>query len=487
MNEKKVITRFAPSPTGYLHIGGLRTALYNYLFARVSGGEFLLRIEDTDQSRYVAGAEEKLQESLFWANLTWDNNEVWHQSQRKEIYKKYVDKLLEEGKAYHCFCSSERLKQMRKEQQKRGEAPRYDRTCLDFDKEAIQKKLACGEQSVIRFRVPDESVEQVEFRDAIRGKIGMKSELIDDQVILKSDGFPTYHLASVVDDHLSEITHIIRGEEWLPSTPKHILLYQAFGWEIPIFAHLPLLLNSDRSKLSKRQGDVSVEDYRKKGYLSLALVNYVALLGWNPGSGSTQELFSLEELETVFSLKQINKAGAVFDPKRLDWMNGQYIKSGDPEVLFEQSLPFWDEFFEEFSLEKKDFDREYLQRVFAVERERLQRLCDVGKENVFFFAFSGVEKDALRFKDGSDENIQTNLTKALEVLKDIEESDWTRDNLQQIFLAQCDDDKRGEFFWPLRVALTGEKKSPPPHEVAWVIGKEETFQRVNKALQLFVG
>jgi glutamyl-tRNA synthetase len=485
MNTEKVITRFAPSPTGYLHIGSLRTALYNYLFARAQGGEFLLRIEDTDQSRYIEGASEKIQESLLWAGLAWDNEEIWYQSERKETYKKYVDRLLEKKKAYYCFCSPERLAEMRRDQQRRGEAPRYDRECLHKSQEEKEKRLADGEKAVVRFLVPEEAG-HIEFRDAIRGKISTKLELIDDQVILKSDGFPTYHLASVVDDHLSGVTHVIRGEEWLPSTPKHILLYQSFGWEVPIFSHLPLLLNPDRSKLSKRQGDVSVEDYMNKGYLPQALVNYVALLGWNPGAGSTQEMFSLEELERVFSLGQINKAGAVFDIKRLDWMNGQYIKSEDPEILFQLSLPFWEQFFEGNGFKRDDFDASFLKRVFAIERERLQKLSDVGRDTAFFFSFSGVDKEMLRFKDANDENIQRNLSRSLEVLKKIEENDWTRENLQQFLLTHCDDDKRGEFFWPLRVALTGERQSPPPHEVAWVIGKEETLERIKNALNLFV-
>ena len=276
---KSIKTRFAPSPTGWLHVGGLRTALYAYLFAKHNKGEFLLRIEDTDQERKVKGAVENLQEMLKIFRLNWDNEKPMIQSERISVYQKYAEDLIKKDKAYYCFCSKERLDNLRKAQQQKGLPPMYDGHCRDISLQEISdKKLK--EAYVIRFKMPRTG--QTEFSDIIRGKVKFDNRLLDDPIILKSDGFPTYHLANVVDDHEMKISHVIRGEEWLPSAPKHLLIYQAFNWPSPEFAHLPLLLNKDKSKLSKRQGDVAVEDYLKKGYLPEALLNFVLLLGWNP-------------------------------------------------------------------------------------------------------------------------------------------------------------------------------------------------------------
>jgi len=316
MSPDAVRVRFAPSPTGYLHVGGLRTALFNFLFARHSGGKFILRIEDTDRARYVEGAVDNLINTLRWAGLDYDEGPSaggelgpYVQSERLEIYDEHVRILLESGAAYRCFCSPERLETMRKEQEKKKLQPKYDRTCLRLSPKEIEDNLTANKPFVVRMKVPDDAT--IRFSDIVRGEVEFSTERVDDQVLLKSDGYPTYHLANVVDDHLMKISHVIRGEEWLPSTPKHVLLYEAFGWEMPVFAHLPLLLNPDRSKLSKRQGDVAVEDYRDKGYLKEALVNFVALLGWNPGDA--REIFSLKELEKEFSLDKVNKSGAVFN------------------------------------------------------------------------------------------------------------------------------------------------------------------------------
>src|SRR3989344_101310 len=287
---KSIKTRFAPSPTGWLHVGGLRTALYAYLFAKHNKGEFLLRIEDTDQERKVKGAVENLQEMLKIFRLNWDNEKPMIQSERISVYQKYAEDLIKKDKAYYCFCSKERLDNLRKAQQQKGLPPMYDGHCRDISLQEISdKKLK--EAYVIRFKMPRTG--QTEFSDIIRGKVKFDNRLLDDPIILKSDGFPTYHLANVVDDHEMKVTHVIRGEEWLPSTPKHILLYRAFGWQQPQFAHLPLLLNPDKSKLSKRQGNVAVEDYLKKGYLPESLLNFVLLLGWNPKT--EQEIFTIEE------------------------------------------------------------------------------------------------------------------------------------------------------------------------------------------------
>ena len=327
---QQVRVRFAPSPTGFLHIGGLRTALYNYLFARKEKGTFILRIEDTDQSRIVPGAIENLIVSLHNLGLDFDEGPgkegsfgPYIQSQRLNLYQKQAQILLEKGFAYPCFCSSETLTNMRKEQQEKGEFVKYDRRCLALSKTEIERKIAAGEKYVIRLKIPDNR--KFSFFDLIRGEVEMDSSQSDDQVLLKSDGFPTYHLASVVDDHFMQISHIIRGEEWLSSTPKHIFLYECLGWKAPKWVHLPLILNPDRTKLSKRMNDVSVDNYLAKGYLREAIVNFVALLGWHPADD--RELFTLEELCDVFSLKRVNKANAIFDLAKLDWMNGHYLRS----------------------------------------------------------------------------------------------------------------------------------------------------------------
>jgi len=350
MVGKRVRTRFAPSPTGYLHVGGLRTALYNYLFAKRMGGDFIVRIEDTDQSRKVADAQENLIKTLEWAGLMPDESPLhggdfgpYLQSERLDIYKKYCEQLLEEGHAYHCFATSEELEENRQLQMKQGLQPKYNRKWLPEDmggsmpRSEIQKKLDEGVPSVVRMKVPD--YVSVWFEDIIRGPIEFDSATIDDQVLMKSDGFPTYHFASVIDDHLMEFTHIIRGEEWLPSMPKHLLLYEFLGWEPPKYAHLPLLLNPDRSKLSKRQGDVSVEDYIRKGYSSETIVNFVALLGWNQGEGCEQEVYSLQELIERFSLERVGKAGSIFTIDKLNWLEKQYIKTRPAEDIIRVIQP----------------------------------------------------------------------------------------------------------------------------------------------------
>ena len=498
----KVRVRFAPSPTGYLHIGSLRTALYNFLFAKKEKGDFLLRIEDTDQKRFVEGAEENLLNTLKWAGINWDNKEIIKQSGRLEIYKKYADQLVKEGKAYYCFCAPERLEEMRAEQTAQKKPPIYDRHCLNLSEEEIKKNLENKAPFVIRMKIP--RGETLEFNDLIRGKVSFKTDLVDDQVIIKSDGFPTYHLASVVDDQEMEITHVIRGEEWLPSAPKHLLLYKYFGWEAPEFSHLPLLLNSDKSKLSKRQGDVAVEDYIKQGYLKEAIINFVALLGWNPGEGSTQEIFSLEELIQKFDLSHVHKAGAVFDVKKLDWMNSQWIKKINLDDLYSRALEF---------LEKKDFyintseekkSEEYIKKFLTVERERLEKLSEVGESNKFFFQDINYDKELLRWKDMDDENIRKSLETAkmrIENLStdffEIEKSldmpfGYNQTQIDSTLMMSIDDEKfkkengkpdLGKILWPVRVALTGEQKSPSPTQCAWVLGQKESLKRIGQALK----
>lgn len=515
--NNKIRVRFAPSPTGFMHIGNFRSALYDYLFVKKHGGDFVLRIEDTDQKRFVPGALESLIKVLDWADIKYNegtfqahtqNKEEYTsvisknypdilevgefgpyiQSERLDLYKKYAEQLVAEGKAYYCFCEPARLEQVREEQQKNKIAPMYDRYCLiNHSAKEINQKLKENCPATIRLKVPKDEI--IEFEDIVRGKVRFNSSVVDDQVLLKSDGFPTYHLANVVDDHLMKITHVIRGEEWLPSTPKHILLYRAFGWKQPQFAHLPLLLNPDKSKLSKRQGDVAVEDYIKKGYLKEAIINFVALLGWNPGDGSTQEIFSLEELVEKFELSKVHKAGAVFDIKKLDWLNAQYIKQLSDEKLLENAKPFfkekkfylaWERSNETLSDDEKD---EYLRKVLTIEKQRLNKFSDVGDENIFFFEDISYDKNLLRWKENSDEQTKNSLEKARDILSDISKENWNLKDIEEKLL-EAAGDKRGDFLWPLRSALTGQQKSPSPFEVSWVLGRDESLARLEKAIAM---
>lgn len=493
--NKKIRVRFAPSPTGKAHIGGLRTALYNFLFAKKNDGDFLLRIEDTDRKRFVDGAMENLINSMNWAGLEYDEGVFWEdgklsqkgdfgpyiQSQRGEIYKKYALELVKKGLAYYCFCEPERLEKVRLVQQENKQAPMYDRYCLNnLEPEKINEKIKEKCPVTIRLKVPKNEI--IEFEDLVRGKVSFNTNNIDDQILLKSDGLPTYHLANVVDDHLMNITHILRAEEWLPSTPKHILLYRAFGWEEPKFAHLPQLLSVDKKKLSKRMGDVAIEDYIKKGYLKEALINFIALLGWNPGEGSTQEIFSLQELIEKFELTKVHKAGAVFDLKKLDWINSQYIKKLSEKELLEIAKPFLldKDFFINADQNKKT--NEYLVKVLSIEKQRLVKLADIGSENKFFFEDIFYEKNLLFWKDNSENQTIEALKNAIDVLGFIKKEDWNLNNLEKKLLDKAGE-KRGDFLWPLRAALTGVQKSPSPFECAWVLGKDESMQRLLKAIE----
>ncbi|TDH70850.1 hypothetical protein CCR75_001226 [Bremia lactucae] len=326
-----VRVRYAPSPTGYLHLGGLRTALFNYLFAKRTGGQFILRIEDTDKTRQVEGSVEALVKSLKWCGIEEDEGPnaggpygPYIQSRRLAIYKEAAEKLVQSGHAYRCFCSNERLQKLRDSQTCQGKATMYDRACHGLDEKEVNARVARKVPHTIRLKVPEG---KTIVKDLLRGYVQFDHAGIDDQVLMKSDGYPTYHLANVIDDHAMRISHIIRGEEWLPSTPKHVILYKAMGFKVPTWAHLGLLLNEDRSKLSKRQGDVAVEDFRDKGFLSSSIVNFVALLGWNPANGSNQEIFQMQELMNHFSIDHVNKAGSVVNTDRLRWINSRHIRA----------------------------------------------------------------------------------------------------------------------------------------------------------------
>lgn len=490
-----VKTRFAPSPTGFLHVGGLRTALFSYLFAKHHGGVFMLRIEDTDQERFVEGAIENLIQSLHWAGLTIDEgvdidekgnviqkgpHGPYIQSERLSIYKQHADRLLKEGNAYYCFCTKERLDELRKRQELNKQVTGYDGFCRNISLEEAQSRIEKGEMHVVRMKMPREGVTVCE--DIIRGTVEFQNTLVDDQVIVKSDGFPTYHLAAVIDDHEMGVTHVIRGEEWLSSTPKHVTLYKLFGWDVPLFAHLPLLVNAERQKLSKRHGDVAVEDFRAKGYLPEAMVNFVAFLGWNPGD--ERELFTLEELCQEFSLERASKSSAVFNEEKLVWYNKEYLRKMPLSHLANQALPF----FVNAGLVKNasDIDVANLEKILVIERERIGTLQELPEAVGYFFTEQPeYESELLIWKKDTREGSKEKLLRLAEKLKTFSESEWNKETLEKTILVWIEENKFGvgDILWPMRVALSGHKNSPGPFDIAGVLGKEKTLKRIQTATQ----
>lgn len=488
----KIKTRFAPSPTGMLHVGSLQSALFGYLFAKHHGGTFMLRIEDTDQGRFVEGGIENIISSLKWAGVTIDEgadmNEEGNviqkgslgpyiQSKRLPIYQKYSTELLERGHAYHCFCTKERLAEVREYQEKNKLPTGYDGHCRDFSDAEVVKRKTDGESFVIRMKMPKVGTTVIE--DMIRGKVEFKNELVDDQVLMKADGFPTYHLAVVVDDHTMETTHIVRGEDWLPSTPKHVELYKMFGWEVPKFAHLPLLVNAQKQKLSKRHGDVSVQDYKEKGYLPEALINFVAFLGWNPGT--PQEIFSLKELEQVFDFDKVGKAAAVFNVEKLDWYNKQYMMAMDTHELAKRVAPFMLNQGLIKELPQSDTELADLAKIIELEKGRAATLAEFPAALGFIFATElSYESELLVWKKSTKEDAREKLSILKDYFESKDEGDWTREKLETDTLAWIKDNgyQVGDMLWPMRVALSGQKNSPGPFEIAAVLGKNCSIERI---------
>ncbi|MBU2645256.1 glutamate--tRNA ligase [bacterium] len=471
--------RFAPSPTGFLHVGGLRTALFNYLYARHTGGRFILRIEDTDQSRKVEGAVENLMESLRWAGLDFDEGPgiegeyaPYIQSQRLDHYRKYAQQLLDQKDAYPCFCTETDLQQMREEQLARKEDTRYDGRCRHLAADDVKAKLAAGTSHVIRMKI-DHARPAYIVNDLIRGEVHFTPDQIDDQVLIKSDGFPTYHLANVVDDHLMKISHVIRGEEWLPSTPKHIQLYEYFGWEIPAFAHLPLLLNTDRSKLSKRQGDVATEDYRNKGYLPECLINFVALLGWN--TQDDQEIYTMAELIANFSLERVGKSGAVFDTSKLNWMNQQYIKQKSAEELFDLLQPFLPEYTNLTTPEK-------LQKIIQIVRDSLVTLPDIANRLDLFYHNNPVLQSETLINQVKSDPYQQVYKSFVAQLEQIET--LNAENFGQVMKSvQKETGIKGKNLWiPMRIAITLAEEGPDLASVVDVFGKDRCLHMVKNVI-----
>jgi len=502
--SKKVRVRFAPSPTGPLHIGGVRTALFNYLFAKKHGGDFVLRIEDTDQNRYVAGAEEYIVEALNWLHIPFDESpgkeagySPYRQSERKHLYKEYAEKLIASGNAYYAFDSSEELNAHRKQHEAEGKTFIYNWhnrekliNSLSLSSEQLKEKLDAGENYVIRFKSPQN--EKLHLKDIIRGDIEIDTNVLDDKVLFKSDGMPTYHLANIVDDHLMEISHVIRGEEWLPSLSLHVLLYRALGWKAPEFAHLPLIMKPvGKGKLSKRDGDKMgfpvfplewktaegdiFSGYREDGYLPEAVINMLALLGWNPGT--EQEIFSLDELIAEFDLSRVNKSGAKFDPEKTKWFQHHYLQQITNEEL---AISFSN------LISKKGLSTDLdLIKIVSLVKERASFVNDLWDQASFFFlAPEGYDEKATKkaFKEDTAQILQ----KVIGLINEIEDfsAATLSDKIKGWITSQ--EIGFGKVMMPLRLALVGEMKGPDVFEIASVLGKEESVFRIKKAIE-FIG
>jgi len=467
-----VRTRIAPSPTGSdLHIGNLYTALINWIWARKNKGQFIVRIEDTDRTRLVKGSEENILNSLDSFGLTPDEGTriggpyaPYRQSERLHTYHEYTKELLAHKHAYYCFCTQERLSTLRALQQKEKKQPKYDRHCLSLTEDEIAEELNNKTPYVVRLRVPEG---ETTVSDIIRGPITIQNDILDDQVLLKSDGYPTYHLAVVIDDHLMKITHIIRGEEWLSSTPKHVILYKAFGWELPLFAHSPILRNPDKSKLSKRKNPVWASWYLAQGYLPEAVLNYFALMGWS--HPQQKEIFSLEEFIQVFELKDLQPVGPVFDVTKLEWMNGMYIRTLKTEKVTIKIVEY------EKKYNKREVDPSLVEKTIPLIQERIKKLSDYWTLCSFFFQ--------------KPDSYEVSLTDKKEVLKDVtNEIDkidtWNATSIGTHMekIAQKHGLSNSAFFMMLRVAITGKKISPPLNESMELLGKIECISRIKKAL-----
>ncbi len=477
----KVRTRFAPSPTGRMHVGNLRTALYAYLIAKHEDGSFMLRIEDTDQERFVEGALDIIYRTLAKTGLVHDEGPdkdggygPYVQSERNAqgIYLKYAKQLIEQGDAYYCFCTKERLESLKSSVGEK-EIAVYDKHCLHLSKEEIEEKLANGEPYVIRFNMPTEGT--TTFKDDIYGAITVPNNELDDLILIKSDGYPTYNFANVVDDHLMGITHVVRGNEYLSSSPKYNRIYEAFGWEIPTYVHCPLITNEEHKKLSKRSGHSSYEDLVEQGFLTEAIVNYVALLGWCPQDN--REIFSLEELVKVFDYHHMSKSPAVFDIQKLRWMNGEYMKAMDDDKFYEMALPYLKQVI------TKDLD---LRKIAGMVKTRIEVLPDIADLVDFFEEVP--EYDIAMY---THKKMKTNPEISLEVLEKIlpileEAEDYSNDAMYELLCGFAKENgyKNGQILWPIRTALSGKQMTPAgATEILEVLGKEESIQRIKAAIE----
>lgn len=485
MSAKEVRTRFAPSPTGYMHVGNLRTALYTYLIAKHAGGKFILRIEDTDQERYVEGAVDVIFKTLKMTGLIHDEGPdiggpvgPYVQSERRGIYLKYAKQLIEKGEAYYCFCDKERLDSIKAASDDPNQKVfKYDGHCRNLSKEEVEEKLASGIPYVIRQKNPTEGV--TTFVDEIYGEISVDNSELEDMILIKSDGLPTYNFANVIDDHLMGITHVVRGNEYLSSAPKYNRLYNAFGWDIPTYIHCPPIMKDAHNKLSKRNGDASFEDLLAKGYLKDAVLNFIALLGWNPGTD--QEIFTLEELVKQFDYRNINKSPAIFDTVKLRWMNGEYIKKLPLEEFHKLAMPYYKEVFKEEDMAKLD-----MMKISELLQTRTEVLTDIPEKLPFFKELPDYDIDLYTHKKmkTNAENSLVTLEKVLPVLEGLE--DWTFESIHDaIFnlIAEMEV-KNGVVLWPIRTALSGLPASPGgAFELAEILGKEESLRRIKIGIE----
>jgi nondiscriminating glutamyl-tRNA synthetase len=508
-DKPEVRARFAPSPTGLLHIGGARTALFSYLFAKSQNGKFILRIEDTDKERSKKEYEAEIIESMRWLGLEWDEGPEadgkygpYRQSEKMNVYSEYLQKLLNENKAYYCFCSEEDLEAQRQYQMSIGEAPHYNGKCANLKKEEVQKLLQEGKPSVIRFRVEPK---KVKFHDLIRGEVEFDASLFGDVVIAKDLKSPLYNFSVVIDDYEMKISHVVRGEEHLSNTPRQILIHEALGLPLPRYAHLPLILAPDRTKMSKRMGDTAVSEYKKQGYLSEAIINFIAFLGWNPGG--EREIYSLASLTKEFSIERVQKAGAIFNIKRLDFINGFYIRQRSLERITELCLPY----LIEAGLILPDFKNEQfppaygaseitpsykiksgqeiklssIQKIVGLYKERLVKLSEISElTNFFFLDKLDYDKSLLIWKDMKDSEIKNSLGTLEKISDRIKEEDWTKENLEKEIMPEAEKTgNRGGMLWPFRAALTGMRASAGPFEIAEALGKENSQKRIRQAME----
>lgn len=480
MDGKKVRTRFAPSPTGYMHVGNLRTALYAYLIAKHDGGDFLLRVEDTDQERQVEGALEVIYNTLNVTGLHHDEGPdiggsvgPYIQSERKSIYMEYAKKLIDKGDAYYCFCNKERIDMLRENAEALNRPFKYDKHCLHLSKEEIEEKLKSGVPFVIRQNNP--STGTTTFEDELYGKVTVENSELDDMILIKSDGFPTYNFANVVDDHLMNITHVVRGTEYLSSSPKYNRLYDAFGWNVPKYIHCPPIMRDAHNKLSKRKGDASFEDLLELGYLKDAILNYIALLGWNPGT--TQEIFNLEELIEKFDYTHINKAPAIFDIVKLRWMNSEYIKMLPVEEFHKMALPYYNKVI------KKSLD---LMKLSELLHTRTEVLSEIPDQIDFFEEMPDYSPELYIHKKMKTnyENSLVSLEKALPILEGLESWELTSIHDSMMDLVKELEVKNGVVLWPIRTAVSGKQFTPGgAFEIAEILGKEESLRRIRIGIE----
>lgn len=493
--SEKIKVRIAPSPTGNLHIGTARTALFNYLFAKKNKGSFVLRIEDTDQERSKKNFEEDIFKGLSWLGINYDEGPLkekdcclYRQSERKKIYSSYIKKLIEEDSAYHCFCSEKDLEIQRQYQMGRGEFPKYNKKCSTLTRKESEQLIKDGNKSVIRIRAPHQ---KIKFKDLIRGDIEFDSETVGDIIIAKNTETPLYNLAVVIDDYEMKITHVIRGEDHISNTPKQIVLSEALKIKSPIYAHLPLILAPDKTKLSKRFGAVSITEYKNQGYLPEALINFMAFLGWNPGT--EKEIYSLDELISDFSIEKIQLSGAIFNVTKLDSINSYYIKNKPIEELTELCLPYLidsglieknnNKFF--LTEEKKEIEKKYIESAISLYKERIKKLSEIPELVDFLFKSTEYDKSILLWKNMSEEKLIESIDIIIKTLSNINETDWTKDFIQETLMPEAEKTgDRGSVLWPMRACLSGKKASAGPFEIAELIGKKETLKRLKNAVNI---